>query len=105
MPVPMSSQSEEIERLEREASLLAAEIEELSTLPEKLQRERDEQEKTLPRPDYLDDLRRQSDFEDMATRGEITNRRRAQTRSMLLLILLLAAAAAMLSWLVSKLQS
>jgi len=105
MTARFSTRSEEIDRLDREASLLAAKMEELAALPEKLQREREEREQTLPPPDDLADRERQSKFENMATRGEVSNRRRAQTRSLLLLFLLIASAAALLSWLVSMIQA
>lgn len=100
-----TSESEEIARLEREKSLLTAKIEEAAALPERLQREWEERERTLPPPDDLADRERRSKFEDMATRGEVSNRRRAQTRSLLLLFLLIAAAAALLSWLVAMIQA
>ena len=97
--------SEELERLEREASLLSAQIDEIIALPERLQREKLEREQTLPPPEDLADRIRESEFEEKVCRGELANRKRAQSRSLFLLFLLIAAACALLLWLVSTIQA
>jgi hypothetical protein len=79
---------------------LDAKIAELAALPEQLELEIREQERTLPPPEDLEERRRQRDFEERAARGQVRNERRTQGRSLLLLFLLLAATAAMIAWVV-----
>ena len=88
----------EIEQLEREDLALAAQINELASLPERLRNERRERDQTLPPLDDLNHHKRQSLFEQKASRGEIANRRRVQNYSAFLFVLLLCAALASLVW-------
>jgi len=90
----------ELASLDEAQRELDAKIAELAALPEQLELEIREQERTLPPPEDLEERRRQRDFEERAARGQIRNERRTQGRSLLLLFLLLAATAAMIAWVV-----
>jgi hypothetical protein len=83
---------------------LDAKIAELKALPQQLELEMIEQERTMPPPEDLEDRKRQRDFEEKAARGQIRNERRTQGRSLLLMFLLLVATAAMVAWVITLAQ-
>ena len=79
----------DLDALQRAEADIEARIAELESLPERMKREREELDRTLPPPD---------DFEERASRGKIRNERKTQRRSLLLLLLLLAATASLIVW-------
>ena len=81
-----------------------ARIKELEALPQQLELEIQEKERTMPPPEDLEERRRQQEFEERAARGQIRNERRTQGRSLLLMFLLLAATAAMVAWIIELAQ-
>ncbi|MFC7336789.1 hypothetical protein ACFQY0_06345 [Haloferula chungangensis] len=83
---------------------LDAKIAALKALPQQLELEMIEQERTMPPPEDLEDRKRVRDFEEKAARGQIRNERRTQGRSLLLMFLLLAATAAMVAWVITLAQ-
>ena len=84
-----------LEEKEREIARRIAEVE---AMPARLRREAEERAATLPPPDDLADRKRQRDFEDKVSRGQVRNERRAQGRSLILTVLLIAAIAALAFW-------
>lgn len=94
----------DLEPLDEAQRNLDARIAELEALPEQLELEMLEQERTMPPPEDLEDRRRQRDFEEKAARGQIRNERRTQGRSLFLMFLLLAATAAMIAWVIALAQ-
>lgn len=80
----------ELELLERQAASEAARI--------KLQKEREERERTIPPCEEVrlrEELRR---HQELASRGEIANQLRTQQRSIALFFLLIAATCSLLWW-------
>lgn len=94
----------DLEPLDLAQRELDAKIAALEALPEQLELEIREQERTMPPPEDLEDRRRQRDFEEKAARGQIRNERRTQGRSLFLMLLLLAATAAMVAWVITLSQ-
>lgn len=84
-----------LEEKEREIARRIAEVE---AMPERLRREAEERAATLPPPDDLADRKRQRDFADKVSRGQLRNERRAQGRSLILTVLLIAVIAALAFW-------
>lgn len=83
---------------------LDAKIAALKALPQQLELEMIEQERTMPPPEDLEDRKRVRDFEEKAARGQIRNERRTQGRSLIMMFLLLAATAAMVAWVITLSQ-
>ncbi|MFC4993576.1 hypothetical protein [Rubritalea tangerina] len=87
--------AQDFAEIERQKEALQAQIEELQSFikeaPEKLQQEEQERLQTMPAPDELTQRRRENDFANRLTKGELKNERRHQARSALLFILLLTA--------------
>lgn len=94
----------ELEPLDEAQRDLDAKIAALKALPQQLELEMLEQERTMPPPEDLEDRKRVRDFEEKAARGQIRNERRTQGRSLLLMFLLLAATAAMIAWVITLAQ-
>jgi len=67
-------------------------------LPQKLAQEQKDRECTMPPLAEIEDRRRQREFENTVSRGEVTNILRDQNRSVLLIILLLAATGSLIWW-------
>jgi len=88
----------DLDALQRAEADIEAQIAELESLPDRMKREREELDRTLPPPDDFEDRKRQHDFEERASRGKIRNERKTQRRSLLLLLLLLAATASLIVW-------
>lgn len=89
---------QDLDALQRAEADLDARIAELSSLPERMQRQREELAATLPPPDDFEDRERQRLFEERASRGKIRNERKTQRRSLLLLVLLLIATGSLIAW-------
>jgi hypothetical protein len=89
---------QDLDAIQRAEADLDAQIAELTSLPDRLKRQREELASTLPPPDDFEDRERQRIFEERASRGKIRNERKAQRRSLLLLILLIAATASLVAW-------
>ncbi|MEM1083727.1 MAG: hypothetical protein AAGI48_06355 [Verrucomicrobiota bacterium] len=98
---PAGSETDSFDEAQRE---IDTRIEKLKALPQQLELEMQEQERTMPPPEDLEDRRRQRDFEEKAARGQIRNERRTQGRSLFLMFLLLGATAAMVAWVITLAQ-
>ncbi len=83
--------SEEQARLEATIAATLAE-------PDRLKRQFEESNATLPPTDDFLERQRQKDFEERATRGKVRNEHKSQRRSLLLLILLATASACLVAW-------
>ncbi|MEP4076394.1 hypothetical protein [Haloferula sp.] len=94
----------ELEPFDEAQRDLDAKIAALKALPEQLELEMREQERTMPPPEDLEDRERQRIFEEKAARGQVRNERRTQGRSLLLMFLLLAATASMVAWVITLTQ-
>lgn len=94
----------ELEPLDEAQRDLDVRIAALEALPQQLELEMIEQERTMPPPEDLEDRKRQRDFEEKAARGQVRNERRTQGRSLFLMFLLLAATAAMIAWVITLSQ-
>ena len=91
-------EDEDLDALHRAEADLDAQIAELTNLPDRLKRQREDLAATLPPPDDFEDRERQRVFEERASRGKIRNERKAQRKSLLLLLLLLIATASLVAW-------
>lgn len=83
--------SEEQARLEATIAATLAE-------PDRLKRQFEENNATLPPTDDFLERKRQRDFEERATRGKVRNEHKSQRRSLMLLILLVTASACLVAW-------
>lgn len=101
--------TKDLSEIERQKEDLQARIDELQHFiedaPEQLQREQAERLQTIPAPDELIQRRRENDFSDRLTKGEIKNERRSQTRSALLFVLLLVTMVCISIWIYKILAS
>ena len=99
MPKPRLQQDElelkEIRELEQQ---LLRRQKEAADLPKRLEREKNERDRTMPPLDGLDDRIRAKRHEDAVTRGEFRNMQKAQSRSLLLLFALICATIALIAW-------
>ncbi|MEO1856459.1 MAG: hypothetical protein ABGY95_03705 [Rubritalea sp.] len=97
-----SKNKENFAEIERKKDALQAQIDELQSFikeaPEKLQREQQERLQTMPAPDELTQRRRENDFSNRLTKGELKNERRHQARSALLFVLLFSAIICVSLW-------
>lgn len=91
--------------IEEQLRQLEANIEELRSLPDKLRREREDKENTIPPPDDALERTRRRSLEERMSRGVIANERRAQGKSFMLLILLTATTGALLFWIWQVMQN
>lgn len=91
----------ELEKFDEAQRQISAKIAELEGLPEQLELEIREQERTMPPPEALLDREREREFAERAARGQIRNERRTQGQSLLLMLMLLIATAAMVSWMIN----
>jgi hypothetical protein len=83
--------SEEQARLEATIAATLAE-------PDRLKRQFEENNATLPPTDDFLDRQRLKVFDDLASRGKVRNERKSQRRSLMLLILLVTASACLVAW-------
>ena len=95
-----TARPEELDELDVRRRELDEKIAELESVPEQLELEMMESERTLPPPDDLAERQRVAYFEEQAARGQVRNERRTQGRSLLLMFLLLTATTAMVFWIV-----
>ncbi|MFT5883401.1 MAG: hypothetical protein ACI9FG_001916 [Crocinitomicaceae bacterium] len=97
-----SKKKEDYAEIERQKNALQAQINELQSFikeaPEKLHREEQDRLQTMPAPDELSQRRRENDFSDRLTKGELKNERRHQARSALLFVLLFSAIVCVSLW-------
>jgi ABC-type Na+ efflux pump permease subunit len=102
MPFGSKKKQEDFSEIERQKEALQAQINELQSFikeaPEKLQQEEQERLQTMPAPDELTQRRRENDFSNRLTKGELKNERRHQARSALLFVLLVAAIISVSLW-------
>lgn len=66
--------------------------------PTKLQQEEDDRIRTLPAPDEISERRREKEFFDRLSRGELKNERRHQAKNGVILVLLLITITAVCLW-------
>ncbi len=71
--------------------------------PDKLQQEEDDRIRTLPAPDEISERRREKEFFDRLSRGELKNERRHQARNGVILVLLAVAITAVSMWIYKNL--
>ncbi len=94
--------AEDFAEMERQKEALQAQINELQSFieeaPEKLQREEQERLQTMPAPEELAQRRRENEFAQRLTKGELKNERRNQTRNALLFVLITAAIVCVSLW-------
>lgn len=94
--------AEDFAEMERQKEALQAQINELESFikeaPEKLQREEQERLQTMPAPEELAHRRRENEFAQRLTKGELKNERRNQTRHALLFVLIAAAIVCVSLW-------
>lgn len=83
--------SEEQARLEATIAATLAE-------PDRLKKQLEENNATLPPTDDFLERKRQRDFEERATRGKVRNEHKSQRRSLMLLVLLVTASACLVAW-------
>lgn len=95
MPFGSKKKKEDFSEIERQKEALQAQIDELQSFikeaPEKIQKEEQERLQTMPAPDELTQRRRENDFANRLTKGELKNERRHQARAGLLFVLLVSA--------------
>ena len=72
--------------------------------PERERQAEEERMQTMPPPSEIEDRKREKDFMDQLSRGEITNEKRSQASNGLLLILLILAIAAVVAWIYRVVQ-
>ncbi len=94
----------DLQRLQERNDAINAEMKALQELPEKLQMEEMERQRTLPPSDLVTSRIKEKSFDDLVARGEVTNTRREVTRNLFLMLLLLIAAVVMLLWAYRSLQ-
>lgn len=99
-----SATDRELDQLDQQCAELAAQIDELAALPERMRELEREKLATLPPPDDWEDRVRQVEFKQRYTRRKARNERRAQGRSVLLLSLLIATAVFLVWWGISLMQ-
>jgi hypothetical protein len=83
--------SEEQARLEASIAATLAE-------PDRLKRQLEEINATLPPTDDFLERQRLRVFDELASRGKVRNERKSQRRSLMLLVLLVAASACLVAW-------
>lgn len=104
-----SKNKENLAEIEREKEALQAKIDELQSFlkeaPEKLRREEQERLQTMPAPDELTQRRRENDFSNRLTKGELKNERRHQARSLVLFVFLFSAIICVSFWIYGIISS
>jgi hypothetical protein len=98
MPKTTDNSLPDLAEVQRKGAELAAKIEELRQMPERLRKEEEERRNTLPPFDLLEDKKREKAFDQKVSMGEIKNARQDFTRSSLLTILLLITSVVLLWW-------
>ncbi len=75
----------------------------LEEAPAKLKQAEQDRMQTLPAPDEISERRREKEFFDRLSRGELKNERRHQAKNGVLLVLLLIAIVSMSLWIYRQL--
>jgi hypothetical protein len=88
---------------EAEQNLLKRERE-IAENEKRIARERIERESTMPPLDEIQNRQKRKQFEQTVSRGEVSNVRRDQTRSLMMLFLLIAATCSLVWWGVKLMQ-
>jgi len=88
----------ELSELREAEQRLKALEKEIVELPKRLERERRERESTMPPLSDFADRVRLNHYEETVSRGEVTNVRRDQNRSLMLFFMLLIATASLIWW-------
>ncbi len=76
----------------------------LEEAPEKIKQAQEEEFQTLPAPDEIAERRREKEFFDRLSRGELKNERRHQAKNGVLLVLLLIAITMVCLWIYRQLK-
>lgn len=101
--------SDDIDAFERQKAELQAKIDALQNFiqeaPEKLQQQEIERTSTIPAPEELLQRRREKDFFDQLSKGEVKNERRHQARSAMLFILLVLLIISVANWILNVIKS
>lgn len=99
MPSRKALKDSELEALLEEEERLGEAFREVSQLPDRIERERIEHERTIPpMQDLLDRERLRLHEEQINTRGAVRNHHIAQGRSLLLFVLFASASVALVLW-------
>lgn len=108
MPESKKHNPKELTELAQKEAELQNQIKEIQSFieeaPEKLQKEEEERIQTLPAPDEITQRRREVEFFDRLSRGELKNERRHQAKNGVLLALLVCALLAVCLWLYKHLE-
>lgn len=92
----------ELAELDKQQASIQDQILEMKTYleeaPVKKQKEEDDRIRTLPAPDEIYEKRREKEFFDRLSRGELKNERRHQTKNGVIMILLLIAITSVCLW-------
>jgi hypothetical protein len=88
----------DLDELQRSQAELAAQIEILRRMPEILKKQEQEKSVTLPPSDILTHTIREKKFDEVVSKGEIKNNRKALARNAWLTVLLLITMAVLLWW-------
>jgi hypothetical protein len=88
----------DLDEVQRSQAEVAAEIEKLKRLPEQLKRKEQERNHTLPPSDILTGIIRKRKFDEIVSKGEIKNNRKALARNAWLTVLLLITVGVLLWW-------
>lgn len=103
---PLSS--EEIEKIKLQKADLQKQIQEIQSYiehaPDKIKQAQEESFQTMPAPDEISERRREKEFFDRLSRGELKNERRHQAKNGVLLVLLIFAIAMVSLWIYRQLQ-
>ena len=102
MPEKPEQTSFELDELARQDAELQDKIKQIQSFiheaPNKLQQEEDDRIRTLPAPDEISERRREKEFFDRLSRGELKNERRHQAKNGVILVLLIIAITAVCLW-------
>ena len=88
----------DLDEVRRKRAALEAEIEKQKRMPELLKQREQDRFNTLPPSDLVDGKLREKIFDEIVTKGEINNKRRALARHAWLAVLLLITMAVLLWW-------
>ena len=100
--------SEEFEKIQQQKAALQKQIKQIQSFieeaPDKIKQAQEESLQTMPAPDEISERRREEEFFDRLSRGELKNERRHQAKNGVLLALLLLALGMVCLWIYKQLQ-
>ena len=98
MKNPTERSLPDLDEVQRKRAELAAEIERQKRMPELLKQREQDRSNTLPPSDLVDGKRREKIFDEIVSKGEINNKRKALARHAWLTVLLLITMGVLLWW-------